>query len=380
MLEATNIRQIDFLPAELRQARSQKRRRRSLIASSVVVLVVVLATAAVEGIRAYTLHGELAEAISHREAAQARAAELVQARERLMTMREKADVIALVHTRRPRSRLLQGLFAAMPPELVLTDVTIEESVVADTQDRFVEASIGEEDLAAQEKRASEKFVRDWRNTQTTILVSGETTQTQRLTDFLRAVRDIPCFDNVELRLLESRSQSEAGGNRFAFSVNVAPEAGRKHGPVGPQPGEPYLAIWAYVTESAELCVEAATDLPDGDKVRVEVFNISEAARDGRGSAAPGTIKAPLVEFGIPVKGKSASIRYPLRRVLGDRPVALQRLLIRVYREQLAENEAGKQPEETMTAEQTVFVPASWQVTADQGQGALGRRRQPDAVR
>ncbi|GAB6165853.1 hypothetical protein JCM19992_18530 [Thermostilla marina] len=369
MLEATNIRQIDFLPAELRQARNQKRRRRSLIASSVIVLAVVLGTAAVEGGRAYTLHGELAEVTAHREAAQARAAELIQARERLMAMREKADVIALVHSRRPRSRLLQGLFAAMPPELVLTDVTIEESVVADSQETFTASLLGEQDAADQEKEACGKFVRDWRNTQTTIQVSGETSQTRQLTECLRAVRDVPCFENVELRLLESRSESEVGTNRFAFSVSVAPEAGRKNGPAAPQAREPYLAIWAYVSESAELCIEAATDLDDG-KLHVQVFELSDATRGSREASEPRADSRPLAEFGLPVKNKSASIRYPLRRVLGLRTSLSYRLLVRVQREETPEQGVERK---RLIAEQPVFVPAAPQLSVGREQETLSRR-------
>lgn len=316
MLEATTIQQIDFLPAELRRARRVRRRRQALVLASVTMLLLLCAVTVVQGMRIHRLHGQANSWQKKREAAESQAAELVATQQRLRTLQQKADLVARLRCRWSRSRLLESLLAAVPEGIALNEVALKVEQTQQSQGgealarRLLEQA--PEDAAEAEL---EMFRRQWEETWLRVRVAGQTTWTEQLNGFLEALRQVPLFSKVELRLLEANERRTGTGSQFTLSIDVVPEYGRKGAPRGFAEDEPAINLWAHVNEQGELRIEAGTNLSDGETVLVEVFPHDV------GTVIAGETKqmTPLAAWQATVRDGRIDTALALRRIVQHAP-------------------------------------------------------------
>ena len=231
--------EIDFLPAAYRQQTVHRKANvwRLLIGGG------FCATLACSFIYQQILYRhtarQLAELSPQYEQAQALAKRLAALQTNLATATKRAELFTYLRHPWPRTQLLSAAVAQLPDCVTLREIHISRPTTAATDSpagraggkKTDEAEIKKMDPAERDLR---RLCEETAARETTVVLSGVTTDTAVLQHYLVALGQAPLFVKVELTSLEANHEEQAGTWRFTARLQVRPGYGQ---PGGPQPAE-----------------------------------------------------------------------------------------------------------------------------------------------
>ncbi len=232
------MHEIDFLPAEYRQNRAERRWHTRRIVGLGLLAAAILAAALLQRYQQTCLEADLAKCQpAHSEASQTRG-NLDRLQARLQAARTRAELLTYLRHPWPRTRILAALLDPLPDEIAFDELRIDRET---SPTRRLGESRLPLDRAAEEARRSAlppasrdlKRLRDECDpAQIVVTVTGATTETAVLHRYLGELGKQRLFSKVQLRSIET---DEAGRQqtRFSAAIVVRPGYGQPDGPRGP---------------------------------------------------------------------------------------------------------------------------------------------------
>jgi Tfp pilus assembly protein PilN len=226
---------IDFLPARYGE---QNSKRRAHLYRGVVVLVfaTVLGTSCYFQYQMYdAARRDLAAAEPAYADAQQATLELAAAQKLLLSAEQQAEFLTYLRHPWSRSQLLSALVEPLPETLTLR--TLSLSYQADQKKQNSTASPGpsESQPAAASQppalvRGLKKLRDDCDSSQLVIVLTGVTSETAALHQYLAALAASESFSSVDLGSIESGSGKSSATSQFTVRIVVRPGYGQPHGP------------------------------------------------------------------------------------------------------------------------------------------------------
>ncbi|HUT95190.1 MAG TPA: hypothetical protein VMY37_37400 [Thermoguttaceae bacterium] len=233
---------IDFLPSECRQKDDRHRWyvRRVLVATGVVAMIAALAWSQERQ------SGRLAAELAAREPARAAAAEtkdaLGELQSQLQLAQASANLVTYLRHPWPRTRILAAILGPLPNEITFEKLYINRGESAGRKPAERRSRAGKE--ADQEPtdrppavRDLEKLREELDSGQTIVTITGVTTESAVLHQYLGALGRDALFSKSQLQSIEADTDDPAR-IRFSATLVVRPGYGQPDGPSGPKPQLP----------------------------------------------------------------------------------------------------------------------------------------------
>ena len=235
------MRNIDFLPAAYRQTHAVKRWQPWRIIVMLVVGTLLFAAVGQQYQRRHRLQAELARLLPAHEAAQRRAVRLAGLQAELQRVRADAQLCAYLRHPWPRTRILEALLAPLPEEVTFEHLQIQNEARSTSKNFRPATATGslpdkdaEKALAA--LPAASRDLQQLRETcdaqQTTVALSGLTTDADALYRYLGQLAQSPLFLKADVVSIERDSGDRSGGEvlRFRAALVVKPCYAQPGGP------------------------------------------------------------------------------------------------------------------------------------------------------
>jgi len=230
---------IDFLPAEYRY--EHLRRRRQVWGITVMLTFVGLLAAAawVQQQRYRKAQEQLDAVLPEYETAVAQSNRLAEIQSELKAARADAELYTYLRHRWPQTQILAALLAPLPDEITFCEVQISEEMPAEpvpTQRRSrTDREAEKEELAklSPANRDLKQLRSECDPRQTTVSVSGVTSDSAALHHYLGALGQVDLFKEAELLSVETEESDKDAVLRFSATVTVRPGYGQPDGPGKP---------------------------------------------------------------------------------------------------------------------------------------------------
>ena len=243
--------QVDFLPVEFRQTHAQRRWQPWRAIVMAVVAVLIIGGVASQHLRRRYLQSELERILPAYQNALRQQSRLAGLQAGVQRIKADAELVVYLHHPWPRTRILEALLDPLPPQVTLEHLEIHrEASTSKTLGRLPQPPASPQDAQAQAK-AQEALppavgdLKQLRDTcdpqQTTIAMSGVTTDSAALHEYLGRLAHSPLLVKAELISLEREAENEttplaasqptpAETVHFHASLTVKPGYGQPGGP------------------------------------------------------------------------------------------------------------------------------------------------------
>jgi hypothetical protein len=229
---------VDFLPNEYRRSDEQRRRhvRRLLVAAGVAA--VLAAGAWVQHRRASRVAHQLAACEPARAAAAKTRDAFDQFQSELRLGQASANLVAYLRHPWPRTRIVAALLAPLPNEITFDELQVHRNAPPTrgrVERRFQSAESEAEEESADLPPAArdlQKLREELDSVQTIVTITGVTTESAALHQYLGALREQAVFSKSQLQSIEA-DPHDPTRIRFRATVVVRPGYGQLNGPAGP---------------------------------------------------------------------------------------------------------------------------------------------------
>jgi hypothetical protein len=243
---------IDFLPVEFHQTHAQKRWQPWRAIVMTVVAVLIMGGVASQHLRRRHLEIALEQVLPAHQNALRQQARLAGLQAGLQRIKADAELVTYLHHPWPRTRIIEALLDPLPPQVTLEHLEIHREAAtsknashvpplpAAPQDKAAEAKAQEALSPAQNDLKQLRSACD--SQQTTIAMSGVTTDSDALHEYLGRLAQARLVAKAELVSMERESESgtpQGAGQpasvdlvRFHASLTVKPGYGQPGGPNG----------------------------------------------------------------------------------------------------------------------------------------------------
>jgi len=233
---------IDFLPSEYRQNDDEHRwyLRRVLVATGVVAMIAALAWS--QDRRSDGLAAELAAREPARVAAVETKDALGELQSQLQLAQAGADLVTYLRHPWPRTRILAAILGPLPDEITFEELYVNREVSVGRKPAERRSRPGEEGDQEPTNQPSairdlERLREEFDSGQTIVTITGVTTESAALHQYLGALGRDALFSKSQLQSIEADTDDPAR-IRFRAMLVVRPGYGQPDGPSAPKPQLP----------------------------------------------------------------------------------------------------------------------------------------------
>jgi hypothetical protein len=229
----SQIATIDFLPASYRE-QSAKRRTHLWRALVVALFAMILGTSGYFQYQMYeAAKRDLAAVEPAYVAAQQATRELSEAQTKLLAAEQQAELLTYLRHPWLRSRVLTALVEPLPAALTLRTLNLSYEADQKQNKQTVAASSESQPVVTQsppQVQDLKKLRDEFDPARLVVIVTGQTSETAALHQYLAELAADEHFASVDLRSIEAGSGNSAGTAQFTARIVVRPGYGQPQGP------------------------------------------------------------------------------------------------------------------------------------------------------